>query len=131
MKMFGLIAMAVGVTTCALVTATAQVQVQTYSGSGDYQAYCSSCHGTDARGDGSIAKSLKQRPADLTLLAKRNGGVFPDEKVFKTIKSGGHNDSDMPTWGDVFAKSTESAGVEASAKRIDTMVRYLQTLQAK
>ena len=94
-----------------------------------------SCHGAEGRGDGVIAKSLKKRPADLTQLTKRNNGVFPEERVFKTIDGrqpgGAHSDSDMPVWGDVFAKSSESAGAENVAARIETLVRYLQTLQAK
>jgi mono/diheme cytochrome c family protein len=117
----------------AVVTLGAQVQVQPYSGSGDYQAYCASCHGPEARGDGAIAKSLKKRPADLTQLAKRSNGIFPEAKVFKTIdgRQGGHGDSDMPAWSDAFARSSESAGTEQAAARIDVLVKYLQTLQVK
>jgi hypothetical protein len=37
----------------------------------------------------------------------------------------------MPAWGDVFAKASESAGAENAASRIDVLVKYLQTLQAK
>ena len=119
----------------AFVTVGAQAQVQPYSGSADYQAYCASCHGAGARGDGMIAKSLKKHPADLTRLAKRNNGMFPEEKVFKTIDGrmpgSAHTDSDMPAWGDVFAKSTESAGAENAAARIEVLVKYLATLQVK
>jgi mono/diheme cytochrome c family protein len=114
--------------------ATVHAQPQPYSGSGDYQTYCSSCHGTEGRGDGVIAKSLKKRPPDLTLLSKRNNGVYPDEKVSQIIdgrKGGAHSDSDMPAWADVFAKSTESAGSENAAVRIDVLVKYLETLQVK
>ena len=115
--------------------ASAGAQSDPYSGGGDYQVYCSSCHGTSGKGDGSIAKSLKKRPADLTVLAKLNNGVFPGDKVYKTVdgrtSGGGHSDSDMPAWGDVFAKSSESLGNENSAMRIRTLVKYLETLQAK
>jgi len=61
--------------------------------------------------------------------------VFPEEKVFKTVDGrrpgSAHSDSDMPEWGDVFAKAAESAGAEQAAARIDALVKYLQTLQAK
>lgn len=118
----------------ALVTLGAQAPPQPYSGENDYQAYCSSCHGTGAKGDGAIAKSLKRRPSDLTALTRRNHGLFPDEMVFKAVdgrRSSVHSDSDMPAWAEVFAKSTESAGAENAAARIDVLVKYLQTLQAK
>ena len=132
MKTLGFLT-AIGIAAGALVTAGAQVQLQPYSGSADYQAYCSACHGPAAKGDGSIAKSLKKAPADLTQMAKRNNGVYPDEKVNKTIdgRQGSAHDADMPSWGEVFAKSSESAGPEKSAARIDALVKYLQTLQAK
>src|SRR5215208_5370509 len=114
MRAWGLLAAAIIVGGSALVTVRAQ-GAQPYSGHGDYQVYCSSCHGAEARADGMIAKSLKKRPADLTQLSKRNNGVYPDDKVFKTIdgrKGSAHSDSDMPAWGDVFSKATESAGAE-------------------
>ena len=68
-------------------------------------------------------------------LTKHNTGVFPEEKVFKTVDGrmpgNAHTDADMPAWGDVFAKSIESAGAENAAVRIKVLVTYLQTLQAK
>ena len=122
----------------ALVVTTAVVsagpQSEPYSGGGDYQVYCSACHGAGGKGDGSIAKSLKKIPSDLTQLSKQNTGVFPIDKVFKTIEGhgpGSAHDSDMPAWGDVFAKSSESQGSEKAAMRIRTLVKYLETLQAK
>jgi mono/diheme cytochrome c family protein len=118
-----------------LVTTDAQAQPQPYSGAGDYQVYCASCHGVSAKGDGSIAKSLKVRPPDLTQLSKLNDGVFPQDRVSRTVDGrrpgSAHTNSDMPVWGDVFAKSSESAGAENVAARIETLVTYLRTLQAK
>jgi mono/diheme cytochrome c family protein len=106
-----------------------------YSGSTDFQAYCASCHGTTAKGDGALAKSLPKRPPDLTQLAKRNNDVFPEARVFKTIdgRSPGssHSGADMPMWGDVFAKSADSIGPEATAARITALVKYLDTIQEK
>ena len=116
------------------VLLTAGARAQPYSGSGDYQVYCLSCHGTEGRGDGTIAKSLKKRPADLTLIAQRNGGVFPDAKVFKVIEGqsgNAHSATDMPAWGEVLAKSSVSVGAENAAARIAALVKYLETLQAK
>ncbi len=40
----------------------------------EYQSKCASCHGSDAKGDGPLADQLKIGPADLTQLAKKNGG---------------------------------------------------------
>ena len=38
--------------------------------------YCVVCHGKDAKGSGPAAPALKVPSADLTTLAKRNGGSF-------------------------------------------------------
>ena len=133
MNAWGLLAAAIVVGASAIVTVGAQVQ-SPYSGSSDYQVYCASCHGAEARGDGVIAKSLRKRPADLTQLTRRNNGAFPEERVFQTIDGrqpgSVHSDSDMPAWGDVFAKSSESAGAQNAAARLDVLVKYVQTLQA-
>ena len=116
----------------AMPAASAQ---QAYSGSHDYQVYCSSCHGATAKGDGVIAKSLAKRPPDLTQLTRRGSGVFPEEAVTKTIDGrgpgSGHSNPDMPVWSDVFAKSADSLGLEASTARIATLVQYLKTIQEK
>jgi mono/diheme cytochrome c family protein len=118
----------------ALTGVAPQAQTQRYSGERDYQDYCSSCHGGEAKGDGAIAKSLLRRPSDLTTLTRRNHGRFPGQKVFKAVdgrRSFVHSDSDMPAWAEVFANATESSGADNAAARIDALVRYLQTLQVK
>ena len=51
----------------------------------EYQSNCASCHGMDAKGDGPVSKELKTRPTDLTLLAKKNKGVFPVNAVYRII----------------------------------------------
>ena len=105
-----------------------------FSGAADYQTFCASCHGPAGKGDGVIAATLKRRPADLTRLAKKNGGAFPDEKVFKTINGGASShggSADMPEWATVFAKSSESEGPALAKSRIDALVQYLSSIQDK
>lgn len=133
MKTWGLFAATIIVVALTCVAVAARAQSPSYSGRADYQAYCRSCHGADARGDGTFAKSLKKRPADLTQLAKGNNGVFPHEQVFKKIdgSDSAHTKSEMPAWGDVLAKSSESQGAENAAVRIRALVEYLRTLQEK
>src|SRR3974390_752094 len=53
-----------------------------------YQASCAACHGVDAKGDGPVSNELKTHPADLTVLAKNNNGVFPSDKVYQIIDGG-------------------------------------------
>ena len=50
-----------------------------------YADYCTACHGTTGKGDGPAAGGLSPRPADLTTLAARNGGVFPVVRVMGKV----------------------------------------------
>jgi mono/diheme cytochrome c family protein len=51
----------------------------------EYQSSCAACHGIDAKGNGPVSKELKTHPADLTVLAKNNKGVFPYDMVYQVI----------------------------------------------
>ena len=104
------------------------------AGSGLFSTYCAVCHGTNAKGTGPLADSLRRRPADLTMLAKNNGGNF-DKDMVKRIIDGknpvkGHGGGDMPVWGDAFERSAD-AGPQAAQERIDSLVEYLATIQVK
>ena len=78
---------------------------------------------------------LGRSPADLTQLAKKNNGQFPADTVAKFIdgrtRDEAHLKSDMPVWGDVFAKSQTSSSPEEVKARIDALVKYIETLQQK
>lgn len=104
------------------------------AGSGLYSTYCAVCHGANGKGTGPLADSLKRRPPDLTMLAKNNGGTY-DRDMVRQIVDGknpvkGHGGGDMPVWGDAFERSAD-AGPQAVKDRIDALVEYLSTLQAK
>ncbi len=103
------------------------------SGSLLFANYCATCHGERATGDGPLAANLRKQPANLTLLARRNGGVFSPEMVARIIDGrkplAGHGGGDMPAWGDAFARSAESP--ENTAGKINALVTYLETLQQK
>ena len=127
---------AVGLFAGVLLSARADAQSAS-SLTGDYlfRTYCAACHGTSAKGDGPLADSMRKRPADLTEIAKRNKGVFPNDEVFRMIDGRqpvkGHGGPDMPVWGDVFARSSESGNAEEIRLRVEALVRYLQGIQVK
>lgn len=104
------------------------------AGSALFSTYCVVCHGNDAKGTGPLADSLKRKPADLTMLTKTNGGTFPRDMVARMIDGRepvkGHGGGDMPVWGDAFARSAD-AGPQAVGERIDALVTYLASVQAK
>lgn len=55
------------------------------SGRALYDRFCVACHGAGGKGDGSAAAGLAKRPADLTRIAARSGGVFPLVRVMSVI----------------------------------------------
>lgn len=69
----------------------------------EFARNCAVCHGLDAKGNGPYAPYLKMTPPDLTVLAKKNGGVFPAERVHQVIDGraqvGAHGSREMPIWG--------------------------------
>ncbi len=110
------------------------------SGARDYEVYCASCHGVEAKGDGPVAEFLALTPADLTQLSRNNGGVFLRERVEAAIDGRAqvrtHGPRDMPVWGDWFKVETES-GLKDKVReaqvtaRIQALAAYIETLQAK
>ncbi|MEP7245907.1 MAG: c-type cytochrome [Gammaproteobacteria bacterium] len=102
-----------------------------------YQVSCSGCHGLDARGNGPVAQFLKVPVPDLTLLAARRGGVFPDDEIYKIIDGQAdlrtHGPRHMPVWGYEFfgdASDDEVAHREATEK-VERLVTFLRSVQRK
>ena len=89
----------------ALIASTASVFSQAEDqGQQNFLANCAQCHGADAKGDGPRSAELHTKPADLTLLAKKNNGVFDAGAIYQAIDgreagSRPHLSTDMPIWG--------------------------------
>lgn len=60
-----------------LLLAGCMPQETEVSGRALFAENCAVCHGDTGRGDGPAAEGLQPPPSDLTLLSRRNGGVFP------------------------------------------------------
>jgi nucleotide-binding universal stress UspA family protein/mono/diheme cytochrome c family protein len=119
----------------SLASAQDEPMRQSTPGGEVYRTYCVACHGASARGDGPLAATMTKKPANLTEIARRNGGVFPSELVFRTIdgrnKVRGHGGPDMPEWAEAFAKSSEAGDAERVKKVIQSLVDYLESLQLR
>jgi mono/diheme cytochrome c family protein len=102
-----------------------------------YRRYCASCHGVDGHGDGPLAMSLIQKPADLTTLAKRNGGKFDETAVMMTIDGrllvAQHGPRDMPVWGAIFAEQHVGKPFAMYGATLDAraLADYLRTIQTQ
>lgn len=86
----------IGLSTCALAQ-------DIDAGKMEYQSSCGACHGMDGKGNGPASAELKSRPVDLTLLAKKNNGVFPVDLLNVVIdgtrQTRAHGNREMPVWG--------------------------------
>ena len=106
-----------------------------------FKQYCASCHGVDGTGNGPVAPSLKTKPADLTLLSKNNGGVFPERDVHDFIDGtklvAAHGSREMPVWGypttlqpgtfrGVFKPELTQEEIDT---RINLLVDYVKSIQ--
>ncbi|HXP84537.1 MAG TPA: cytochrome c [Bryobacteraceae bacterium] len=108
--------------------------IQSIQGPALYTAYCSVCHGKDAKGGGSMAPSLKTPPPDLTKINQRNGGKFPLARVVSIISGeqsvpSGHGTREMPIWGPIFSQVAWDQ--DLGRVRVDNLAKYLETLQTK
>jgi mono/diheme cytochrome c family protein len=122
---------------CASSLACVDREERHVAGSDLYRQYCSACHGSDGKGTGPLAGSLKKPPADLTRIAERNGGKF-DEAALMNVVDGRrtvaeHGPREMPVWGARFEDELRSEPMHTYVGLLQTrsLVDYLRTIQAK
>lgn len=108
----------------------------------EFMNSCAACHGADARGFGPLWASLKMPPADLTVLSKKNGGVFPVERVQQIVDGRAevkaHGSREMPVWGERFANQGWAEYFDGPynadayvAARVMLLADYLNRVQVK
>lgn len=110
---------------------------QAPTGQQAFLRYCASCHGPDGTGGGPLALHLKKLPADLTQIAKRNGGRFDEHAVMSLIDGrkvvSEHGTREMPVWGAEFEQEhkDERYGSYVGLLQTRTLVDYLHSIQEK
>ena len=104
------------------------------SGKQLYNSYCALCHGPDGKGGGPFSPQLKVWPPDLTQLAKKNHGIYPEMRVTEAIDGEfgkpSHGSAEMPIWGPVF-RSMAHGHQDSAHFRISSLVKYLGSIQEK
>jgi mono/diheme cytochrome c family protein len=109
----------------------------------EYEGACATCHGLSGKGDGPVAAQLSARTPDLTVLSRDNKGVYPFDRVLKTIDGTvevkAHGTRQMPVWGRVFRQQSSiyldtfpPADPDSAARsRMLALTEYLYRLQGK
>jgi mono/diheme cytochrome c family protein len=97
---------------------------------------CSSCHGPDGAGDGTMSKGLSATPTDLTTLSRANGGTFPATRALAYIwgdPEQSHLLRVMPQFGGAMAEGlvpVELDGVFTPTPReLAGLLAYLESIQ--
>ena len=102
------------------------------SGRQMFKEYCAACHGADGKGRGPIFPFFRALPSDLTTLAKRHGGTFPEAYVTTVLLFGpgsrAHGTIDMPVWGPIF-REMDNYNEAAVRQRIRNLCQYLKSIQ--
>jgi hypothetical protein len=98
-----------------------------------FRAYCAPCHGADGKGGGPVAPALKASLPDLTTIAQRHGGVFPEKRIEAVIAGDemiiGHGSREMPVWGPIFHQVEYDR--DYGNIRMKNLVNYLKSIQQK
>lgn len=114
-------------------------------GKREFDANCASCHGLSGKGDGPMQPVLTVKPADLTVIARKNNGVFPVAQLRSVIDGrmevNSHGSRVMPVWGDDFSVQAGNDWphhMDAAfnpeifvRNRILALIDYVARLQAK
>jgi mono/diheme cytochrome c family protein len=128
-----LVSLSSAVASGAQVDVTASLINPPLTGQDTFEFYCATCHGRDGTGDGPMASSLNIPPADLTMLAARNGGQFSPALVRELIThengTPAHGSSEMPIWGPIFRTLEPSERVVET--RIESLINYVESIQAR
>jgi mono/diheme cytochrome c family protein len=140
-RRFGLVASAIiGVTSTASSLWAGEQSAEArrrLDGDQLFHSYCAPCHGADGKGRGPAAAALKTPPADLTAIARRNGGAFPQDRVARYVEQGGqtpsitaHGSKEMPVWGANFV-ALAGGSSQPINQRIEAVVAHIRSIQTE
>ncbi len=107
-----------------------------FDGRALFEANCAACHGLTGERDGTVAATLGKKFEPLATLAKRNGGVFPEDHVRRIIDGReelrAHQKDAMPVWGTYFRMRHDGIAPDASTETIiQFLVEYVKSIQVE
>jgi mono/diheme cytochrome c family protein len=101
------------------------------SGAELYAQHCAVCHDSDVKGNGPVPPPYRV-PPDLTTLARRYHGKFPEKYVTEVLRNGiempAHGPAEMPIWGSDF-QAQDRLDEKQVTQRITSLTDYIQSIQ--
>ena len=100
-----------------------------------FRGSCAACHGEGAQGNGPVAPLLTVPVPDLTRIAARRGGEFPELEIFRIIDGqselAAHGSRHMPVWGyEFFGDDADDEVAHSRAvEKVDRLVAHLRSIQ--
>ena len=122
----------------AMLAACMEAEMPTATdGQALFMENCAVCHGENGKGEGPLARGLAKAPADLTLIALRNGDSFPRAQVMSTIDGYARSDLDGPEMpefgallqGDLVPFDSGDGILTPTPRKLVALLEYLETLQ--
>lgn len=111
------------------------------AGRSEFETHCASCHGLDGKGRGPIVDLLRKAPPDLTVLARKNGGILPMARLYDSVTGDlvpAHGSRDMPIWGAIYRTDAANYYVDVPYNvdayvrgRVLFLLEYIHRLQVK
>jgi len=97
-----------------------------------FSQHCAECHAANTNAPD--VPSPFRTPPNLTTLAQRHSGRFPEAYVREVLRNGvelpAHGPAEMPIWGADFV-ARDKMNEKQVASRIDQLTDYLKSIQAK
>lgn len=134
----GILAATAGAAALVLVWAcTVHEMPEHREGRAIFNENCAMCHGANARGGGALAAGMKPAPADLTVLARENGGAFPVNRVLSQIDGylkGDLAGDGMPEFGtllegELVPVETDDGAMTPTPRPLAALLAYMETIQ--
>lgn len=100
-----------------------------------YRQHCAGCHGARGLGDGPVAPLMSVAVPDLTRIAARRGGRFPEDEVARIIDGlsplAAHGSRQMPVWGYEFYSpdADDETAQRQATERVERLTRFLASIQ--
>jgi mono/diheme cytochrome c family protein len=100
-----------------------------------YRTSCAACHGENANGNGPVSEFLSVPVPDLTRIAARRQGAFPELEIFRIIDGQSalpaHGPRHMPVWGYEFfgTDADDETAHRQATEKVDHVVAWLRSIQ--